>query len=623
MSCKAALQGVQREVAGTNRTGGNEPVSTVVRGESHGCMSVFENVEGFRKVVGLDEMCWKSRGLSMILWSEEEGEEGGGAVGEEDLGHDLQKRLQVQGVDRMSLLGRGNSVKWETTWVVGGDVEGLQFDKRPSIGRSRCWLTEWSSLVGWWRSARSSDIYPRQDHADLHGLSGSEFGTSVSVLDARDAMVMSEGKHAFPDTGELSTSSDGDGAGVPSFEVATVSSFPDLSMCRAGGGLEEDQIRVALQSPDDRCGIGFSGDGAFLSGVRTSSGEGISSGARSFTDSRDGSSRDRHLPSGPGSGGDFGPKGRGGDGGVWIEGRGGEVFGLSGSVGSDGEIRGVGNGSDFDERCVIFVVEAPNFPLINLIVDLGDLLRRGKDPFPTSLPRLLEVSSNQGSKVMVRPAAKALISSVSESFDLSTRAEALEALEGSNTTRRNLGGNDGSCQATNPIDQCWRCRKDWAANRMRLADCVLAWCQDHLRRRMVNTMSSMTRRTLACRTQNRHTTTCSHPAGSPLIIFSKSMVIRLNQELIMTSDKTIDGRGVEVHIQGGAGFTLQFVKNIIIHGIYIHDIQQGPGGMIRDSMQHFGLRTNNDCDWVSIIGLRIFGSIISQRGIAMMGSLMP
>ncbi|GAB2289605.1 hypothetical protein Dimus_023914 [Dionaea muscipula] len=86
------------------------------------------------------------------------------------------------------------------------------------------------------------------------------------------------------------------------------------------------------------------------------------------------------------------------------------------------------------------------------------------------------------------------------------------------------------------------------------------------------------------------------------IIFSKSMVIRLNRELIMTSDKTIDGRGVEVHIQGGAGFTLQFVKNIIIHGLHIHDIQQGPGGMIRDSMQHFGLRTNSDGDGVSIIG---------------------
>ncbi|CAH2040932.1 unnamed protein product [Thlaspi arvense] len=34
---------------------------------------------------------------------------------------------------------------------------------------------------------------------------------------------------------------------------------------------------------------------------------------------------------------------------------------------------------------------------------------------------------------------------------------------------------DHSCEATNPIDQCWRCRGDWAKNRMRLADCVLGF----------------------------------------------------------------------------------------------------------------------------------------------------
>lgn len=37
------------------------------------------------------------------------------------------------------------------------------------------------------------------------------------------------------------------------------------------------------------------------------------------------------------------------------------------------------------------------------------------------------------------------------------------------------------------------------------------------------------------------------------IIFAKSMTIRLHQELIVQSDKTIDGRGVNVHIANGAG----------------------------------------------------------------------
>ncbi|KAF2299583.1 hypothetical protein GH714_038266 [Hevea brasiliensis] len=80
------------------------------------------------------------------------------------------------------------------------------------------------------------------------------------------------------------------------------------------------------------------------------------------------------------------------------------------------------------------------------------------------------------------------------------------------------------------------------------------------------------------------------------------MVIRLNQELMITSDKTIDARGAQVHIAGGAGLTLQFVKNVIIHGIRIHDIVVGTGGMIRDSVDHYGFRTKSDGDGISIFG---------------------
>ncbi|GAB2289582.1 hypothetical protein Dimus_023891 [Dionaea muscipula] len=67
-----------------------------------------------------------------------------------------------------------------------------------------------------------------------------------------------------------------------------------------------------------------------------------------------------------------------------------------------------------------------------------------------------------------------------------------------------------------PLTQSWQAERP-AANRTRLADRVPAWCQDNRRQEC------------------------------------KSMVIRLSQELIMASDKTVDGRGVEVHIQGGAG----------------------------------------------------------------------
>ncbi|KAF9600850.1 hypothetical protein IFM89_013130 [Coptis chinensis] len=55
------------------------------------------------------------------------------------------------------------------------------------------------------------------------------------------------------------------------------------------------------------------------------------------------------------------------------------------------------------------------------------------------------------------------------------------------------------------------------------------------------------------------------------IIFKSDMVITLKQELLMSGFKTIDARGVSVHIAGGACITLQYISNVIIHGINIHD----------------------------------------------------
>lgn len=84
------------------------------------------------------------------------------------------------------------------------------------------------------------------------------------------------------------------------------------------------------------------------------------------------------------------------------------------------------------------------------------------------------------------------------------------------------------------------------------------------------------------------------------IIFSGHMTIRLTQELIFTSDKTIDGRGFEIHVAGGAGFMLQFVHNVIIHGLHMYDIVEGSGGMIRSKHDHVGQRGRSDGDAISI-----------------------
>ncbi|XVE53283.1 hypothetical protein DITRI_Ditri02bG0192200 [Diplodiscus trichospermus] len=174
-----------------------------------------------------------------------------------------------------------------------------------------------------------------------------------------------------------------------------------------------------------------------------------------------------------------------------------------------------------------------------------------------------------------------------------------------NSTRRHLRGRRGGgiCQATNPIDQCWRCDPNWFRNRKRLADCALGFgsgttggksgrfyvVTDPSDDDMVNPKPG----TL------RHAVIQKRPLW---IVFSRSMIIKLKQELIMTSDKTIDGRGANVHIAYGAGITVQFVKNIIIHGLHIHDITPASGGLIRDAEDHFGFRTKSDGDGISLFG---------------------
>jgi len=157
--------------------------------------------------------------------------------------------------------------------------------------------------------------------------------------------------------------------------------------------------------------------------------------------------------------------------------------------------------------------------------------------------------------------------------------------------------------ATNPIDRCWRCDPNWANNRKKLADCVQGFGRNTIGGKngpfyvvnssLDNDMVNPAPGTL------RHAVTRSGPLW---IIFARSMNIRLSQELIMTSDKTIDGRGVDVYIANGAGITIQFIKNVIIHGIKIFNIQVGNGGLIRDSETHYGFRTYSDGDGISIFG---------------------
>ncbi|KAI3685147.1 hypothetical protein L6452_34381 [Arctium lappa] len=156
------------------------------------------------------------------------------------------------------------------------------------------------------------------------------------------------------------------------------------------------------------------------------------------------------------------------------------------------------------------------------------------------------------------------------------------SVTGRNNTRRKLHKKyDGPCMITNPINQCWRCDRNWAKNRQKLAECVRGFGRkttggkdgkiyvvtDPSDNDMVNPKPG----TL------RHAVIQPEPLW---IIFGRDMVIRLSEELIMTGNKTIDGRGAQVHIAHGAG----------------------NGGMIRDSTTHYGFRTRSDGDGISLFG---------------------
>ncbi|XP_011002172.1 PREDICTED: probable pectate lyase 8 [Populus euphratica] len=169
------------------------------------------------------------------------------------------------------------------------------------------------------------------------------------------------------------------------------------------------------------------------------------------------------------------------------------------------------------------------------------------------------------------------------------------------TERRRLGY--FSCGTGNPIDDCWRCDPNWHKNRKRLADCGIGFGR--------NAIGGRDGRFYVVTDSSDHDPVNPRPGtlrhaviqDAPLwIVFKRDMVIQLKQELIMNSFKTIDGRGVNVHIANGGCITIQFVTNVIIHGLHIHDCKPTGNAMVRSSPSHYGWRTMADGDAVSIFG---------------------
>ncbi|KAK6930911.1 Pectate lyase [Dillenia turbinata] len=172
-------------------------------------------------------------------------------------------------------------------------------------------------------------------------------------------------------------------------------------------------------------------------------------------------------------------------------------------------------------------------------------------------------------------------------------------LESINASRRNLGYL--SCGAGNPIDDCWRCDPNWDKNRQQLADCAIGFGKHAIGGRdgqiYVVIDSSDNDPVNPKPSTLRYAVIQDEPLW---IIFQRDMVTKLKEELIMNSFKTTDGLVASVHIAGGPCITIQYVTNIIIHGLNIHDCKQGGNANVRDSLHHYGWRTISDGDGVSI-----------------------
>ncbi|KAL2636154.1 hypothetical protein R1flu_007633 [Riccia fluitans] len=158
-----------------------------------------------------------------------------------------------------------------------------------------------------------------------------------------------------------------------------------------------------------------------------------------------------------------------------------------------------------------------------------------------------------------------------------------------------------SCSTANPIDSCWMCDPDWSSHRQRLADCAVGFgaSAGGGRSGAIYTVTDSGNDNPADPKFGtlRYGVTRTEPLW---IIFQGNMRIQLEEELIVTSYKTIDGRGANVHIGDGACITLQDVTNVVIHGIHFSNCKSTGPARIMSSETHVGDRGKTDGDAVSI-----------------------
>ena len=188
-----------------------------------------------------------------------------------------------------------------------------------------------------------------------------------------------------------------------------------------------------------------------------------------------------------------------------------------------------------------------------------------------------------------------------DGFDMVETVDDRYSTAGATDSSTSLATQSSGCATGNPVDDCWRCDPNWASHRQNLANCAIGFGRNAIggRNGKIYVVTSAADNNPANPSPGtlRYAVTRAEPLW---ITFARSMTIRLKNELIITSFKTIDGRGVNVQIAGGAGLTLQYVTNVIVHGISIHDIQATGPARIMSSTSHVGNRGRADGDAISI-----------------------
>ncbi|KAI5596345.1 hypothetical protein BDE02_03G200800 [Populus trichocarpa] len=132
----------------------------------------------------------------------------------------------------------------------------------------------------------------------------------------------------------------------------------------------------------------------------------------------------------------------------------------------------------------------------------------------------------------------------------------------------------------NAIDQCWKPSPNWRRSRQQLASCSVGFAG-----KMTNNVG---RDVVMYKVTdpsddpvNPKQGTLRHGAtmitGKVWITFERNMDIKLEKPLLISSYTAIDGRGVDVGIEGFGCFLVYKATDVIIHGLRIHHCNaQGP-----------------------------------------------